>query len=92
MRFSKLVLGLELGGRRSSQSLGRQGKGKRWRWGENRLPCEWGRYESNFPPSGSGMPLAAYRLSPSTLAQSPEPRGTCRIWRQRSLLLDSSLC
>lgn len=29
MRFSNLALGLELGGRRSGQSLGRQGKGKK---------------------------------------------------------------
>lgn len=88
MRFSKLALGLELGGRRSSQSLGRQGKGKRWRWGENRLPCEWGRYESNFPPSRSGMPLATYCLSPSSLVQSPEPRGTCRIrWQKVPFLV-----
>jgi hypothetical protein len=85
VRFSKLASELELGGRRSGQSMGRQGKGKRWRWGENRLLCEWGRYESNFPPSRSGTPLATYRLSPSTLVQSPEPRGTCRIRWQRVL-------
>lgn len=78
MRFSNLALGV-WSWKDAGQAKVWEGKGraKRWRWGENRLPCEWGRYESNFPPSRSGMPLVTYRLSRKYLVQSLEARAGC---------------